>query len=104
MSNVLCELRNECKLLMKVSRKSSKRRPDLNFAGYTRFFFPLAKRMGTSTLLVRGWSPENKDRRKQREFETQGERHVARSGRCEACMKAIEAREAGKAAGPYRAA
>lgn len=37
------------------------------------FLFFLAKRMGISTLFVRGWSPENKDRRRQREFDTHGE-------------------------------
>lgn len=91
-------------LLMKVSRKSSERSPNLNLAGYTRFFFFLTKRMGINTLLVRDWSPGNKDRRKQREFDTQGERHVACSGKGEACVKVIEAGEAGKAAEPYGAA
>lgn len=70
----------------------------------TQDFFFLEKRMGINTLLVRGWNPGNKDRRKQREFDTQGERHAACSGKGEACMKVVEAREAGKAVGTYSVA
>lgn len=75
--------------------------PEFELGRIHKIFFFLTKRMGINTLLVRDWSPGNKDRRKQREFDTQGERHVVCSGKGEACVKVIEAGEAGKAAEPY---